>query len=299
MMKQRNELEKIMFHPTGSDLKPYEWMLNATPQLEWIDKKGIFLLLAFFFTEIGAGLYFISLFYEYTSGLILGWLIALILGGGIHVLYLGNPFRAWRMLMKPQTSELSRGMWIIGIFAFIGFIQMVTGNFSPAFNVIMGILALLIVSHGFMTMNVVRALAAWSSTMVIPLSIISGVWIGCQIFQFMLAVSGNPIGQSFEIWSQILLVVYFVSVLLYLWGTYHASETAKESINLMLKGSLSKYFYTGVVLVGFFLPLLITLKMWGSDINAGLIFIRLALVFAGDIAMRYIIMKSAMYQPLI
>ncbi|MCK5312101.1 MAG: DMSO reductase, partial [Desulfobacteraceae bacterium] len=100
MMKKRNELEKIMFHPTGSDLKPYEWMVNATPQQEWIDRKGVFLWLAFFFTEIGAGLYFISLFYQYQPGLILGWLVALILGGGVHVLYLGNPLRAWRMLMK-------------------------------------------------------------------------------------------------------------------------------------------------------------------------------------------------------
>lgn len=298
-MKKPNELEKIMFHPTGSHLKPYEWMVNATPQQEWIDRKGVFLWLAFFFTEIGAGLYFISLFYQYQPGFILGWLIALILGGGVHILYLGNPFRAWRMLMKPQTSELSRGMWIIGFFAVAGFIQMVTSNYGPIFNVIMGITTLLIISHGFMTMNVIRALPAWSSTMVIPLSIISGVWIGCQIFQFMLAVSGNPIAQSFEIWAEILLIVYFVSVLAYVWGTFHSSETAGESIALMLKGDLAKYFYGGVVLIGFVLPLLITFKMWGGDINAALIFIRLALIFAGDLAMRYIIMKSAMYQPLI
>ena len=298
-MKKPNELEKIMFHPTGSDLKPYEWMVNATPQQEWIDKKGVFLWLAFFFSEIGAGLYFISLFYQYQPGFILGWLIALILGGGVHVLYLGNPFRAWRMLMKPQTSELSRGMWIIGFFAVAGFIQMVTSNYGPIFNVIMGITTLLIISHGFMTMNVVRALPAWSSTMVIPLSIISGVWIGCQIFQFMLAVSGNPIAQSFEIWAEILLIVYFVSVLAYIWGTFHSSETAEESITLMLKGDLAKYFYGGVVLIGFVFPLLITFAMWGGDINAGLIFLRLALIFAGDLALRYIIMKGAMYQPLI
>jgi DMSO reductase anchor subunit len=298
-MKKPNELEKIMFHPTGSHLKPYEWMLNATPQQEWIDRKGIFLWLAFFFTEIGAGLYFISLFYQYQPGLILGWLIALILGGGVHVLYLGNPFRAWRMLMKPKTSELSRGIWIIGIFAVLGFLQIVTANFHPVFNVILGIITILIISHGFMTMQVIRALPAWSSTMVIPLSIISGGWIGCQMFQFMAAVSSKPAAQSFELWSQVLLVVYFVSVLLYVWGTFHASDVAKESINRMLKGDLAKYFYGLVVFIGFILPLLITLKMWGGDVSAGLIFLRLALIFAGDLAMRYVIMKSAMYPPLI
>ncbi len=298
-MKQRNELEKIMFHPTGTDLKPYEWMVNATPQQEWIDRKGIFLLIAFFFTEIGAGLYFISLLYKYNAGLILGWLIALILGGGIHMLYLGNPFRAWRMLMKPMTSELSRGMWIIGVFAVTGFIQMVTQSFGPVFSVIMGIITLLIISHGFMTMNVVRALAAWSSTMVIPLSVISGVWVGSQIFQFMAAASGNILAQKFELFAEVMLFVYFTSVLAYIWGTSHSSNTGEESIGLMVKGYLAKYFYGGVVLLGFIIPLLITLKMWGGDINAFLIFLRLALIFTGDIALRYIIMKSAVYQPLI
>jgi len=162
-MKERNELEKIMFHPTGVGLKPYEWMINPTRQQQWIDNQGVFLWLAFFFSEIGAGLYFVSLFYEFKAGLILGWLITLILGGAIHILYLGNPLRAWRMLMKPNTSELSRGIWIIGIFAIVGFLQIISsGGFNIVLNIIMGILCLLIISHGFATMNVVLALPAWS-----------------------------------------------------------------------------------------------------------------------------------------
>ena len=47
-----------------------------------------------------------------------------------------------------------------------------------------------LISHGFATMNVVRALPAWSSTMVLPLSVMSGVWVGSQLLQFMFTVSG-------------------------------------------------------------------------------------------------------------
>ncbi len=36
----------------------FEWMVKATPQREWIEAKGMFLWLAFFFSEIGAGVYF-------------------------------------------------------------------------------------------------------------------------------------------------------------------------------------------------------------------------------------------------
>jgi hypothetical protein len=85
MSKNIHELEQIMFPPDGSGVKPYEWMINPTRQRQWIDKQGIFLWLAFFFSEIGAGLYFVSLFYAYKPGLILGWLVTLILGGMIHI----------------------------------------------------------------------------------------------------------------------------------------------------------------------------------------------------------------------
>jgi len=258
-------------------------------------------MLAFFFSEIGAGLYFVSLFYEYKAGLILGWLITLFLGGIIHVLYLGNPLRAWRMLMKPNTSELSRGIWIIGIFAALGFLQMVTtGSFNYVFNTIMGILCLLIISHGFATMNVIRALPAWSSTMVLPLSVISGVWIGHQILQFMLAVSGSSaLASSMEVWAEVLFLAYFLCILLYVWGTYHSNEIGKESIKMQVTGDISKISFAGVGGLGLLLPFIFTLIMWGGDTNGGLIFLRLAAVIAGDLALRYVIMKSAVYKPLI
>lgn len=300
-MKQPNELEKVMFHPTGIGIKPYEWMIKATRQQQWIDDKGIFLWLAFFFSEIGAGLYFVSLFYQYKAGLILGWLITLVLGGVIHILYLGMPLRAWRMLMKPKTSELSRGIWIIGFFAVLGFLQIVTtGGFNIIFNCIMGILCLLIISHGFATMNVVRALPAWSSTMVLPLSVISGVWIGHQMLQFMFAVSGSAaLASGMEVWAEVFFFAYFLCVLLYVWGTYHSNEIGKESIVMQVNGDLSKISRIGVGGLGLLLPLILTLIMWGGDTHGVLIFLRLVSIIAGDLALRFVIMKSAVYKPLI
>ncbi|THB76971.1 MAG: DMSO reductase [Desulfobacteraceae bacterium] len=301
MTKEMHHHEKTMFPPDGTGLKPYEWMIKATPQQQWIDSKGVYLWLAFFFSEIGAGLYFISLFYSYRPGLVLGWLITLVLGGVIHVLYLGNPFNAWRMIMKPQTSELSRGIWVIFVFAALGFLQIITsGGFNVVFNVIMGILCLLIISHGFATMNVIRAIPAWSSTMVLPLSVISGVWVGSQLLQFMFAVSGAAaLAASLEVWAEVLLLIYIGCVLLYLWGTYHANEVARESIENFFKGDMQKIFLGGVVGLGCVLPLLLSFIMWGGDTNGFLIFIRLVSVFAGDLALRYVIMKRAYYTPLI
>ncbi len=301
MSKQIHELEQIMFPPDGSGVKPYEWMINPTRQRQWIDKQGIFLWLAFFFSEIGAGLYFVSLFYSYKPGLILGWLVTLVLGGLIHVAYLGNPFRAWRMIMKPNTSELSRGIWIIGVFAALGLLQMVTsGGFNIVFNVVMGILCLLIISHGFATMNVIRALPAWSSNMVLPFSIISGVWVGQQILQLMFGFGGQAeLVSGMEVWAEAFYFVYVLCMILYVWGTWHANEIGVASIKMMVSDDFKQITLIGVVGLAIVLPLILTLIMWGGDTNGFLIFLRLVSVFAGDLAVRYIVMKSAVYKPLL
>ena len=301
MSDKTHELIQTMFPPDGSGIMPYEWMINPTRQRQWIDNQGIFLWLAFFFSEIGAGLYFVSLFYEYKAGLILGWLLTLVLGGIIHIFYLGNPLRAWRMLMKPNTSELSRGIWVIMIFAVLGFLQIITaGGFNIVFNCIMGILCLLIISHGFATMNVIRALPAWSSNMVLPLSIISGIWMGQQILQLGLTAFGPAgVAAGLEVWAEACFFAYALCILLYVWGTWHSDEMGKQSIVMMAGEELSKISYIGVGGLAIVLPLILILIMWGGSANAFLIFVRLVSVVAGDLAVRYVIMKSAVYRPLI
>jgi len=97
-------------------------MTDYTPQEEWIDRQGLLLWLAFFFTEVGAGLYLVSLFFGFWRGCLVGWLFA-ILGGGLHMLYLGKPERAWRAILRPVKSELSRGLIIMSLFLAFGAIQ--------------------------------------------------------------------------------------------------------------------------------------------------------------------------------
>jgi len=284
-------------------------MVKYTPQTEWIEGRGLFLFLAFFFSEIGAGIYFVSLFLNFKGGWLLGWLVALVLGGLIHLGFLGHPFRAWRILLKPASSELSRGLWVILLFGGIGFFQLLPVVFSglawtgegPAFKTIMGILSVLIITHGFLTMNVVRALPLWNSSMIIPFSLASGIWVGAQAAEVMIKMSGYDLSLP-ELWSRWSLLGYIALLAMYLWGTYHASEAAKESVGRLLTGDSALRFYTAVVVVGITVPLAITIVAWSGgveDLRGGTLFLRFLCVFIGDLAMRYSIMKSAMYAPVI
>jgi DMSO reductase anchor subunit len=288
------------------DPKLFEWMVKPTPQKDWIQGPGICLWLAFFFSEIGAGLYFLSLFFNYFPGYLVGWLLTLVVGGLVHMGYLGKPQRAFRIFAKPRTSELSRGMWVILIFAILGILQMLPAVFSglpwsgtgAGYRVVMGIVCILLIMHGFATMNVVRALPSWNSSVILPLSIISGIWVGSQILEFMFALGGQNL-IAIEMWSRIFLFVYIGILIFYLWGTIHESETAAFSIKELLKGDFAMLFYLTVVVIGIIVPLLLTFIMWGSSVVGSLVFLRLLSVLVGDVMLRYSIMRSAFYTPLL
>ncbi len=286
----------------------FEWMVKATPQREWIESRGLLLWLAFFFSEIGAGIYFVSLFANFREGLLAGLLITLVLGGSLHMMYLGKPLRVWRIFLKPTTSELSRGVWVILVFSILGFVQISLSysvayqaiGFNLPFKLVTGLLCIILIMHGFATMNVMKAIPSWNSSMVLPLSIVSGIWVGSQIVQSMALASSatNYWAKAFENWSILLLLTYIGCILLYIWGAFHSSDTARISIADLVSGSGSKVFNT-VILAGIVLPLIITIYMMSYEISLNLVLMRLIFVFVGDMSLRYGLMKNAYYTPLI
>lgn len=285
-------------------LMKHEWMVRYTPHEAWISGKGLYLWLAFFFTEIFAGIYFVSLFVSFPLGLLAGWLGCLVLGGFFHMLYLGKPLRGWRILLKFGNSELSRGLWIIGLFAAFGFLQVVPygipdvlpwGWDSPLLSVITGVLSVLVIMHGFTTMFVMRALPAWNSSMMIPLSLASGLWVGSQGVAFLGSVAGIDTASA-QTWARWTLFIFIGALGVYLWGMNHSSENARASLRRMLAGDLSATFYIGVLGVGLLVPVILTLGAWDG---MGTLLLRFLCVFAGDASMRYCVMRAPVYSPLV
>lgn len=290
-------------------LMDYEWMVKHTPQKEWIEGKGLFLWLAFFFTEMGAGIYLVSIFLNFRPGWLIGWLMSLVLGGTIHLGFLGNPRRAWRILSRPNTSELSRGLWVMFLFAAIGFFQVVPVVFSflpwngghVIFKVIMGTLCILLISHGFLTMNVVRALSIWNSPMMVPLSLASGIWVGAQTVAFLVFHTHGDVVAA-EMWARWSIIGFTSIFFMFLSGLLHSSKNTQLTLRNILRGTSSIYFYIGVLTIGLLIPIIITLVIWDKEVKAlssSILFLRFICVLLGDLMIRYNIMKNALYVPLI
>ena len=58
----------------------YDWMAKYTPQTEWIERRGVLLWLAFFFIELGAGVFFIASFLDSLPAMLTGWIVCAVLG---------------------------------------------------------------------------------------------------------------------------------------------------------------------------------------------------------------------------
>ena len=287
----------------------YEWMVKYTHQEEWIEGKGLFLWLAWFFTEIFAGVYFVSLFLHLKQGLFVGWIGSLAVGGFFHLIYLGKVSRGWRILFKISNSELSRGLWVTVFYGAIGFLQLLPIVIpgipwawdNPFLRVLMVIICILSMTHGFLTMSVMKALPMWNSPMMIPLSLASALLVGSQIVIVILQVLGSDLASA-EVWTRWALFSYMGALLVYLWGNMHASETAKASAMRILAGDCSPGFYTATVAIGIVIPVIITIAIWEKDLSGvskGYLFLRFFCVLIGDAGMRYSIMKAPYYSPLI
>lgn len=279
-----------------------------SPQREWVEGRGIFLWLAFFFTEIGSGIYFVSLFLDYPKSRLLGWIVALILGGLLHLGFLEKPFRSWRIFLRPQSSELSRGLWAILFFAIIGFFQVVpvvipvlpwTGE-NLILKFIMGILCVLLITHGYMTMGGVRALPLWNTSMTIPMVLASSILVGSQAIEIWFFFIGRNMS-IVEIWARWSLIGYIALLAIFLWGVHGSSDNGRKSVERLFKGEASLSFYTGVITIGILIPLIITFYIWNSDIeqiNGGILITRIICLIIGDLSIRYNILKCALYSPL-
>ena len=293
-------------------MKPYLWMTDYTPQEEWIDRQGVLLWLAFFFTEIGAGLYLVSLLFRFWNGCIAGWLISAVLGGGLHTLFLGRPERAWRAILRPVQSELSRGLIVMILFLLLGAIQLAPSlpwlrslpwqGDSSFLMVVVGILSFFVILHGFMTMNVMTSIPFWNSAILPVLSIASGIWIGSQLtLLFSLSFSERELWAALEPVARGSLFSYALLIIFYLWNATHASSAVQESVGVLLKGEMSLLFYLGVVLVGLVIPLALTIgALAGSGPPShGLLVLRVVCAVLGDAVLRYVITKCGRYSPLI
>lgn len=287
-------------------LEAHEWMIRYTRQTEWIDRRGLVLWIAFYAGGLGGGLYLVSLYFNSLWGMFLSWLIIAIVKGGAHLIYLGKPLRFWRIIFRPQTSWLARGLIFVLLFVVFAAIQLVFSYWLPGtageivFKVLAGITALAVTVYTGFILNTVKAVPFWNSALLPVLFVLCGVLGGFGL-SVVIALNGGHVEiVAAETGSRWLLIINALLIVIYLWAAANRETTGKQSVMEQIRGSVAPIFWIGIVILGIIIPLAIAFSSYFiSEISAALLVTGVACEVAGGLALRYCVLKAGAYSPLI
>jgi formate-dependent nitrite reductase membrane component NrfD len=283
----------------------HQWMVNYTRQTEWIDRRGIFLWIAFYAGGLGGGLYLVSLLFNSLWGMLVSWLIIAVIKGGTHLVYLGKPWRAWRIIMRPQTSWLARGFIFVMMFIGIGAVQMVFTHWAPGsaaeivFKVLAGAIAFCVAVYTGIILKNVKGVPFWNSLLLPVLFVICGILGGFGL-AVVIALNGGDINlAAAETGSRWLLIADALLIIVYLWRASRREAAGKQSVLQQISGESAPVFWIGVVLLGIVIPLAIAASGLITHVPSALLLTGVTCEIAGGLALRYCVLKAGAYNPLV
>jgi len=289
-----------------SKLEIHEWMIKYTHQTEWIDRRGIFLWIAFYAGGLGGGLYLVSLYFNSLWGMFLSWLIIAVIKGGAHLIFLGKPLRFWRIVIRPNSSWLSRG--IIFVFTFVGFgaVQLALSFWLPGtaveivFKVLAGISALAVTVYTGFVLNTVKGVPFWNSSLLPILFVLCGVLGGFGLSVVIGLYGGNVNIAIAEAGSRWLLIINALLIVIYLWAAANREATGKKSVMEQMRGNLATIFWGGIVAMGIVIPLVIAFSSYFvGEVSSALLITGVVCEVIGGLALRYCVLKAGAYKPLV
>ena len=284
----------------------HQWMLNYTRQTEWIDRRGLILWIAFYTGGLGGGLYLVAVFFNSLWGMFIAWLIIAVIKGGAHLLYLGKPQRFWRIVSRPQSSWLARGFIFVMLFVIFGTVQLMFSYWLPgttseiALKVLTGITALVVAVYTGFVLNTVKAVPFWNSSLLPLLFVLCGVLGGFGISVIISLNGGNIDLAAAETGSRWLLIANALLIAIYLWRAAGREATGKQSVMEQIHGSSAPIFWTGIVVMGIIIPLVIAFTSYAvAEMPPAVLVFGVACEVVGGLALRYCVLKAGAYSPLV
>lgn len=292
-----------MARPDRLDLQRQDLARVYRPQREWIEGRGLLIVVAHFFSGVGAGAWLWSTLYGFRLGQVLAMVCVLGLSGAAHLAFLGRWDRFLRILRRPHRSWISRGMWAIGIFG----VAALVGSSVPHTSV--GTLAVAIASvaacgvllyEGFVY-TASRAIPFWRTRLLPALYVAYGLRGGAALLLVAAALGGDGFDvatvEAVKLW---VVVSTAVLVLLYLVAGSRAGGAARESVSQLLAGRISPAFYGGTVLAGILLPIALTVGRSALGVPELLLLGAIGVAsLVGDFYVKYCIVKAGVFVPLV
>jgi formate-dependent nitrite reductase membrane component NrfD len=271
---------------------------------------------AFFFGELGAGIFLAAFLYGSVVGMIVGVLITAVLKTYFHMSHMGVPERAWRAILRPDRSWISRGAISIVIFTGAAVLYIALGRLGllgwlgledSAFGqgllwvvqwVAVVFAMLVMVYHGFAIADS-SSISFWNTGMM-PVSSFSYSFLSGLVVTMNLDPQAGAVAVGImpPIHSAALIALVLTTIILaaMLQAANRGAPGARRSLRLLLQeGPYVKAFYGLIVLAGLVLPFALLLA---QPSRIGDLLIALG-VLAGYYTFRSLVFKVGLYDPII
>ena len=256
---------------------------------------------AFFFGEVGAGLFLASLVFDSVSGMAWGVLLTAVGKTTGHLLHLGQPLRAWRAIVRLRSSWVSRGLLAIVLFTGFGAAYvlcraeltfgLIPKSLAPLYAAIAVAAAVVVALYQGLAMSHSSAIALWNTGLLPMIGLTYALLAGVSL---LLAAAQLPDLALAKYVALALLAYAFLSVLCLLHGAKYGPKGAAQSAELVVQGGLTGWFTAVVLGAGFIVPAL--LLAFGTD-GANLEF-SAACVLIGYYAFRVLLLRAGLYDPI-
>ncbi len=256
---------------------------------------------AFFFGEVGAGLFLAALALDSLAGMAWGVLLTAVGKTTGHLLHLGQPLRAWRAIVKLRSSWVSRGLLAIVLFTGFGAAYvlcradltfgLIPKSLAPLYAAIAVAAAIVVALYQGLTMSHSSAIGLWNTGLLPMIGLTYALLAGVSLLLAAAPLSDVALVRHLALG---LLGYAFLSVLCLLHGAKYGPRGAAQSAELLVQGGVTGWFTAVVLGAGFIVPAL--LLAFGTG-EASLQF-NAVCVLVGYYAFRVLILRAGLFDPL-
>jgi len=287
--------------------------VNGQMQREWSWLIAIYLFLG----GIGGGAYTIAAVNWFigesagpstTVGLWIGF-PALVIGSLCLVADLGSPSRAFLAGMKPGTSWIARGFWIISAFMVLAFLHFLLHLYMDVGRTVLNVIAAagIIFAVGTMAytgilLSASKGIPFWRTGVVPVVFVISALVTGHftillgMIFFFRKAVTAEAL-QTVDLEAVVLVALEVLAILFFLKAAWKLPDP-RESVHRILR---NRSFIVGYFILGLGAPLVLMLMLYRTAGDGGNVAMALAgavLGLVGGLILRHAVLISGAFPTL-
>ena len=298
-------------YPTGEEKLsvytgnvPDSFEITFIKQNDWASGE----LIAFYLGGVGAGLYVISQFIGFSAGLLLGFFLAAICKNVAHMKSASHPKRAFRALLRPQVSWISRGALFVLLFTVfgaldithkLGWIYWSSFQASIFATLAFSSAVLVMVYLGFL-MAGARAIPLWHSPLTPAIFLSYSLTLGAGAVAVLYPLMGNgpmePLARLLLLTASITLFLLIMQLIV----LNYSGRAAMHTVRLLTRETLKGIFMGGVLMGGLILPILVAgyMALWGKAPGIGIFAVGIFLL-AGGFLYEKVLLQAGVFSPLL